>query len=208
MTGAIAMGFDGLSKKNCRLSCGGAFSLATIIPGDTCIDLGCGKGHDVMRMARVTGEKGHAFGIDLSRGMIETAKMNAEVMRAHNASFIQSTLEEITLEDDMADVVISNCTINHSLHQGQVWNEIFRILKPGGTFVVSDIYATEEVPEQYKTDPSAVAGCWAGAETKENYLAHIAKAGFVNISILEESAPYTKGCIRAASFTLQGKKPL
>lgn len=205
---AITKGYDELSKKNCCLSCGGAFSLATIEPGNICVDLGCGKGHDVLRMANLTGETGHAYGIDISRGMIETAKMNAGIMRVNNASFIHSSLETIALEDGLADVVISNCTINHSLHQELVWQEIFRILKPGGTFVVSDIYALEEVAQDYRTDPTAVAECWAGAVTRENYLGYVAKAGFARVNILEESAPYAKGAIQVASFTLRGEKPL
>jgi arsenite methyltransferase len=205
--GAIARRYDGLSKQSCCLSCGGAFSLANIEPGFVCVDLGCGKGHDVLRMATMTGEQGFAFGIDISDGMIETAKKNAAIMRAENARFVKSPLEQIDLDNGIADVVISNCTINHSLDQANVWKEMARILKSGGHFVVSDIYALEEVPEEYRNDPIAVSECWAGAETREKYLQNILAAGLTEISIIEESAPYEKGSIHVASFTVKGIKP-
>ncbi len=204
---AIAKRYDGLSKQSCCLSCGGAFSLASIEPGFVCVDLGCGKGHDVLRMATMAGEKGFAYGVDISDGMIETATKNAAIMRAENVRFIKSPLENIDLESDAADVVISNCTINHSLDQARVWQEISRILKSGGHFVVSDIYAMEEVPEVFRNDPVAVSECWAGAVTKEQYLSHIKAAGLFEVSIMEESAPYEKGSIHVASFTVKGIKP-
>lgn len=205
--GTIARRYDGLSKQSCCLSCGGAFSLANIEPGFVCVDLGCGKGHDVLRMATMTGEQGFAFGIDISDGMIETAKKNAAIMRAENARFVKSPLEQIDLDNGIADVVISNCTINHSLDQANVWKEMARILKSGGQFVVSDIFALEEVPEEYRNDPIAVSECWAGAETREKYLQNILAAGLSEISIIEESAPYEKGSIHVASFTVKGIKP-
>jgi arsenite methyltransferase len=205
--GTIAKRYDGLSKQSCCLSCGGAFSLANIEPGFVCVDLGCGKGHDVLRMATMTGEKGFAFGIDISDGMIETAQRNAAIMRAENVLFVKSPLEQIDLDNDIADVVISNCTINHSLDQAKVWKEIARILKRGGHFVVSDIYALEQVPEAYRNDPIAVSECWAGAETREKYICNIEAAGLSDISILEESAPYEKGSVHVVSFTVKGLKP-
>ena len=110
-------------------------------------------------MANLTGEESHAYGIDLSPGMIESAKMNAGIMLVENATFIQSALEDIDLVNDLADEVISNCTINHSLQQDKVWREIYRILKPGSKFVVSDIYSIAQVDEKYRHDPEAVAEC-------------------------------------------------
>lgn len=204
---AIIKRYDGLSKQSCCLSCGGAFSLANIEPGFVCVDLGCGKGHDVLRMATMAGEVGFAYGIDISDGMIEAAAKNAAIMRAHNVRFIKSHLENIDLENGLADVLISNCTINHSLDQEKVWQEIARILKSGGQFVVSDIFALEPVPEVFRNDPVAVSECWAGALTKEQYLRNIENAGLADVSIIEESAPYEKGKIKVASFTVKGIKP-
>ncbi len=201
---SIATRYDKLSGQDCCLSCGGAFSLATIKQGDVCVDLGCGKGHDAMRMATLAGKKGFAYGVDISEGMMETARQEAKKLSLTNIAFIRSPLENIKLGDQVADVLISNCTINHSLCQDKVWKEIFRLLKEGGQFVVSDIYSLEPVLETFRGNPDMVAECWAGAVTKETYLNHIKQAGLRNIEIVEESLPYEKGRIRVASFTVKG----
>ncbi len=203
---SIAQRYDKLSGQPCCLSCGGAFSMAEIKPGDVCVDLGCGKGHDALRMAVKAGPKGLAYGVDISRGMMDTARTQAERMGVENIRFVEAKLEQIPLNDSMANVVISNCTINHSLRQDLVWKEIFRLLKTGGMFAISDIYSTEIVPDIYRQNPVMVAECWAGSVTKSQYLKNIQDAGFDNVQIVEESAPYDKGLIRVASFTVTGKK--
>lgn len=205
-TQAISKRYDVLSDQECCLSCGGAINYADIKPGFRCADLGSGKGYDVLKMATMAGEEGFAWGVDVSESMMETARENARKLNLKNTAFVKSELESINLPDNSLDVVLSNCTINHSLDQGKVWKEIFRILKPGGTFVVSDIYASEEVPDKYRNDPEAVAECWAGAETKEKYYANLQNAGFGKVEILEESVPYEKGKIKVSSFTIKGQK--
>ena len=204
---AISKRYDELSGQECCLSCGAALSLAKIRQGDICLDRGCGKGLDVLRMATMTGPAGHAYGIDISEGMMGVARENALKMGLKNVSFVRSELEKISLSDNLADVLISNCTINHSLAQDIVWLEIARILKPGGTVVVSDIYALDEVPAEFRNDPEAVAECWAGAVSRVEYLKNILKSGLSSIEILEESAPYEKGRIRVCSFTVRAVKP-
>ena len=97
--------------------------------------------------------------------------------------------------------------LNHVSDKRAVWREIARLLKPGGRFVVSDIYAVEPVPEIYRSDPQAIAECWAGAILKSEYLAAIEAAGLANLQILEESEPYEKGKAKVASFTLAGARP-
>ncbi len=206
LSDSIAKRYDSLSQADCCLSCGGALSLAQIGPGDVCVDLGCGKGHDVLRMATLAGSKGFAYGVDISTGMMDTARQNAKKLNLENVDFIYSELEDIRLEDNLADVVISNCTINHSLEQAKVWKEVGRILKKGGYFVVSDIYAIKPVPEQYRNNPDMVAECWAGAVVKEKYVKNLIEAGFEQLEILEESEPYKKGKIEVASFTIKGIK--
>lgn len=207
-TQAISKRYDVLSDQECCLSCGGAINYADIKPGFRCADLGSGKGYDVLKMATMAGEEGFAWGVDVSESMMETARENARKLNLKNTAFVKSELESINLPDNSLDVVLSNCTINHSLDQDKVWKEIFRILKPGGTFVVSDIYASEEVPDKYRNDPEAVAECWAGAETKEKYYANLQNAGFGKVEILEESVPYEKGKIKVSSFTIKGQKSL
>ncbi|MFO7978973.1 MAG: methyltransferase domain-containing protein [Bacteroidales bacterium] len=203
---AITKRYDQLSGQECCLSCGGAFSLATIEEGFVCVDLGAGKGLDVLRMASLAGDKGFAYGVDISDKMMEVALQNAERLKISNVKFIKSPLEQIDLEPGIADVIISNCTLNHSLDQAKVWKEISRILKPGGTFVVSDIYALEDIPGEYRNDPQAVSECWAGAVTREKYIDNILQAGLSGIEMLEESTPYEKGKTRVASFTVKGNK--
>lgn len=203
---AIADRYNALSGQECCLSCGQALSFTEIAKGAICVDLGSGQGYDVLRMAILTGASGFAYGIDISDGMIQAAKDNLSKLMLDHVSFIKSPLEKIDLSDSIADVIISNCTINHSLEQHLVWKEIERILKPGGMFVVSDIYAIESVPRIYAEDPVAVSECWAGAVTRDNYLKHVVDAGLIDIEILEESLPYEKGEIRVASFTIRGRK--
>lgn len=198
--------YDRLAGEDCCLSCGKAISFANVKTGEICVDLGSGQGHDVLRMAILSGKTGFVYGIDMSEGMMETARNNAKKLHVNHVDFLHSPLEEIHLENNMADVVISNCTINHSLDQAKVWKEISRILKPGGRFVVSDIYALEKVPTSYANDPEAVAECWAGAIIREEYIQNIIDAGLAGLEILEESLPYEKGKIKVASFTISGKK--
>ncbi|HPA73380.1 MAG TPA: methyltransferase domain-containing protein, partial [Spirochaetota bacterium] len=174
--------------------------------GEVCVDLGSGRGTDVLRMAELAGPEGFAYGIDVSDGMLEKARATAQRLGVTNAKFIKSELESLPLEDCAADVVISNCTINHAADKARVWKEVHRVLKSGGRFVVSDIYATAPVPEEYRNDPQAVAECWAGAATREEYLADVAAAGFVEVQISEESAPYRKGAIEVASWTITGRR--
>jgi ubiquinone/menaquinone biosynthesis C-methylase UbiE len=157
-------------------------------------------------MAESVGDNGFVYGIDISDGMLDTARKNAEKLGVSNVSFIQSELEKIPIPGNIADLVISNCTINHADNKLNVWREIYRILKPGGRFVVSDIYSLKPVPDEYSKDPVTISECWGGAITREEYLKTLEKAGFANIAILEESEPYQKGLINVASFTIFGKK--
>lgn len=196
-----------LSGSDCCLSCGGAIDYSGAKTGDICVDLGSGRGTDVMRLAEIVGETGYVYGIDISEGMLQTARRNAEKFGVKNVSFVKSDLENIDLPSKTANIIISNCTINHAADKQAVWNEIYRILKGRGKFIVSDIFSKEEVPEKYRTDPVAVAECWAGSVTKEVYLHQLEKAGFENITILEESKPYLKGKIEVSSFTIAGTKP-
>ena len=196
-----------LADTPCCLSCGGAANYAEAAPGEVCVDLGSGRGTDILRLAESVGQEGFAYGIDISEGMLAKALATAERLGIKNAKFIRSELEKIDLPDQSANLVISNCTINHALDKQSVWNEVFRILKKGGRFVVSDIYSTAVVPDEYRNDPVAVAECWAGSVTREEYMQTLENAGFTSVQVLEESAPYEKGKIHVCSFTIAGKRP-
>jgi ubiquinone/menaquinone biosynthesis C-methylase UbiE len=196
-----------LAESTCCLSCGGAINYSGASEGDICVDLGSGRGTDVMRLAEKIGNNGFVYGIDVSAGMLQKARNTAERLGITNAEFINSPLEKINLDDGIADLVISNCTINHSSDKQTTWNEVFRILKKGGRFVVSDIYSVNPVPDDYRNDPVAVSECWAGSVTREEYLGQLQKAGFNSIKVIEESKPYEKGKILVSSWTIAGLKP-
>ena len=202
----INIRYSELAESECCLSCGGAINYAEPKTGEVCVDLGSGRGTDVLRMAEEVGETGFVYGIDISDGMVDKARRNAEKFGVTNVGFVQSELEKLELPDKIADLVISNCTLNHASDKLAVWNEIHRILKKGGRFVISDIYATKPIPEEYRNDPVAVAECWAGAVTRDEYMLHLEKAGFTSFEIIEESKPYPKGKAEVASFTIAGKK--
>ncbi|MFA6471726.1 MAG: methyltransferase domain-containing protein [Candidatus Latescibacterota bacterium] len=198
--------YSGLSESTCCLSCGGAMSKSDPKPGEVCLDLGSGRGNDVLRLAEAVGSTGFVYGVDISDGMLEKARKNARKLGVENVAFLQSTLDALPLERETVDMIISNCTINHASDKPAVWREVYRVLREGGRFVVSDIYSLEEVPEEYSCDPEAVAQCWAGSVPKETWIETVRAAGFTDIEILEESAPYKKGAVNVASFTVTGRK--
>jgi ubiquinone/menaquinone biosynthesis C-methylase UbiE len=195
-----------LAESSCCLSCGGAVNHANVREGEICIDLGSGRGTDAIRMAEKTGPDGFVFGVDISEGMIRKSTETARKLEIGNISFLSCPLENLKIESSLADIVTSNCTLNHSYEKEKVWNEIFRVLKPGGRFVISDIYSIDPVPDKFRNDPAAVAECWAGAVTRSEYLGQIQEAGFTDFRILEESKPYEKGSVMVASWTIAGIK--
>ncbi|MCX6230138.1 MAG: methyltransferase domain-containing protein [Bacteroidetes bacterium] len=198
--------YSELAGSDACLSCGGALNYAEPQLGEVCVDLGSGRGTDVIRMAELVGETGFAYGIDIADGMLEKARINAMKFNISNVKFIKSELEKIDLPDNVADLVISNCTLNHATDKQAVWNEIYRILKTGGRFVISDIYSTHVIADEFKNDAVAVAECWAGAVTKIEYMIQLSQAGFKTVQIIEESSPYAKGNAEVVSFTIAGKK--
>jgi ubiquinone/menaquinone biosynthesis C-methylase UbiE len=206
-TTSVENRYNALAGENCCLSCGNAMLHAGASEGEICMDLGSGRGTDVMRLAGEVGPSGFVYGVDVADAMLEKAKNSAAKLGLQNVQFLKSTLESIPIPGGIIDLIISNCTINHAQDKQAVWNEIFRLLKKGGRFVVSDIFSIGDVPEVYRNDPRAVAECWAGAVSREIYLETVRMAGFENLQILEESTPYEKGKIHVASFTLAARKP-
>lgn len=204
----ISKRYSVLAESACCLSCGGAINYAEAKTGEICVDLGSGRGSDVIRLADTVGPNGFVFGIDISEGMIKKSKETATRLGVSNVDFITGTLENTGLDTDVADLVISNCTINHAVDKQAVWNEIFRILKAGGRFVVSDIYSINPIPDEYRNDPVAISECWAGSVTRGEYLDQLNSSGFKSIKIIEESKPYEKGKAMVASWTIYGEKTL
>ncbi|MFN3604169.1 MAG: methyltransferase domain-containing protein [Leptonema sp. (in: bacteria)] len=203
---AIKVRYSKEANTQCCLSCGSALEYSYLQPGEVVVDLGSGRGTDVIKATKYIGKTGKAIGIDLTKDMIEVAKKNAEKLNIKNVEFILSNFEEIPLESNSVDVVISNCSINHAKNKEKVFKEIYRILKPKGRFIISDIIAEEELPESIQNDPEAWANCYGGAITKQEYFSCISKAGFKEIEILEESEPYTKEEALIRSLTIKGVK--
>lgn len=203
---AIQVRYAAEATTSCCLSCGGALDHAKPQPGETLVDLGSGRGLDVLKSARIVGPSGKAIGIDMTPSMLEVARSNAEKLRLTNAEFIQAEIESLPLPDSSVDVVISNCTINHATDKARVYAEIFRILKPGGRFIVSDVLAENELPEHIRTSAEAIAACYGGAIPEEQYINAIASAGFTDLEILEKSDPYPKGKdqVMVRSYTFRG----
>jgi len=202
---AVEDRYAGLADSCCSLSCGEALDLAAPVAGEVLIDLGCGRGQDVIRAAGRVGRSGKAIGVDRTEAMIEKARASVPPF-LNNVRFICCDLAALGIEDGCANVVISNCTINHAADKEAVYREIHRVLRPGGRFVVSDVIAETELPESVRTDPAAWAACYGGAIPETDYLAAISRAGLADVEVLHRSEPYEKGGVRVRSLTLRGTR--
>lgn len=166
------------------LGCGNPTGLAEARPGETVLDLGSGGGIDVFLAARAVGEEGHVIGVDMTNEMIELAKSNAATQGLTNVEFRHGLIEELPVDSDSIDLIVSNCVINLSPDKKVVFKEAYRVLKPGGRLVVSDLVALRELPEEVRQDADAWTSCLAGAILEEEYMAAIEKAGLSEIEVL------------------------
>ena len=163
--------------------CGDPITLASLKPGQTVLDLGSGAGLDCLLAAQKVGPEGHVVGVDMTPEMIERAQNNAKRVNATNVEFRQGYLEDLPVDSNTVDVIISNCVINLSPDKEKVFNEAFRVLAPGGKLAVSDIVTDGPLPEQVKQSLSAWAGCVAGAVEAKDYIGIMESVGFTDISI-------------------------
>lgn len=200
---AVSRRYAGLAEGCCSLSCGRALDLAAPAPGEVLVDLGCGRGQDVIRAAGRVGSSGEAIGVDFTDEMLETARRSRPPF-LQNARFVKSDLAALELADATADVVISNCTINHAPDKEAVYREIRRVLRHGGRFVVSDVVAEKELPASVRADPAAWAACYGGAIPEPDYLGAIERAGFRDLEVLDRTEPYEKGGVLVRSLTVRG----
>jgi arsenite methyltransferase len=168
------------------LGCGLPTEFALIKEGDTVIDLGSGAGNDAFVARAIAGENGKVIGIDFTEEMIEKARANADKLGFNNVEFRFGDIEKMPVTANKADVVISNCVLNLVPDKVIAFKEIFRVLKPGGHFSVSDIVTIGELPESVKSVAELYAGCVAGAIRQEEYLKIIEETGFKNIKIQKE----------------------
>ena len=171
-----------------NLGCGNPVALASLKPGETVIDLGSGGGLDCFLAAKKVGETGRVIGVDMTPEMLDRARTNLRKSKHKNVEFRLGEIENLPVADNTADVIISNCVINLSPNKQRVFDESFRVLKPKGRLMISDMVLLKEIPEAIMKNVSAYIGCISGAEKKVNYLNHIKQAGFKNVQIVEETA--------------------
>ncbi len=171
---------------NLGLGCGNPVALASLKEGDSVLDLGSGAGFDAFLSAGRAGNSGKVIGVDMTPEMIRKAKENALKGGFQNVEFRLGEIEDLPLSDGEVDVIISNCVINLSPDKKQVFKEAFRVLKPGGRIMISDLVLLKALPEAVRQSVEAYVGCIAGALPKDEYLTTIRQAGFENVTIVAE----------------------
>jgi arsenite methyltransferase len=185
------------------LGCGVPTAVADLLEGETVLDLGSGAGADVLISARRVGPTGKAIGLDMTDEMLELARANADEAGIENVEFVKGYLEELPLEDESVDVVISNCVINLSGDKSKVLAEAARVLRPGGRFAVSDVIADPDMDDATKADMAAWTGCIAGALTEAEFRAILASAGLEDIEIRETHRVHE----HAGAAIIRARKP-
>ena len=207
------------------LGCGLPTEFAKLKEGQTVIDLGSGAGNDAFIARRFVGENGKVIGIDFTEAMIKRARANAEKLGLNNVEFRLGDIDDMPVTSNFADVIVSNCVLNLVPNKHKVISEIFRVLKPGGHFSISDIVLEGELPSKWKEVAELYAGCISGAIQKQVYLEIIESAGFKKITLQkdkaiiipeeilvnyltpEEIATYKKGNTKITSITVYAEKP-
>lgn len=168
-------------ESNMGLGCGNPIAIAAIKAGETVLDLGCGGGFDCFLARKQVGETGYVIGVDMTAEMIKLARKNADKIGYTNVDFRLGEIEHLPVSDNSVDVIISNCVINLSTDKMQVFKEAFRVLKKGGRLSISDIVATDPLPDMIREDPAMVSGCIAGAENVDKIEEMLVEAGFHTI---------------------------
>lgn len=173
---------------NLGLGCGNPVALASLKVGETVLDLGSGAGFDCFLAAKKVGKNGRVLGVDMTPEMIKKARENARKGNYENVEFRLGELEHLPVAEGSVDVVISNCVINLVPDKGRVFREAFRVLKPGGRLMISDVALLKELPNSVESSIEAYVGCLAGAVMKDSYLAAIREAGFREIRVMDEAS--------------------
>ena len=176
------------SVTDISLGCGNPTAIANLQPGETVLDLGSGGGIDCFLAAKVVGPTGHVIGVDMTDSMLAVANENKAKMGVDNVEFRKGEIENLPVDSDSVDIIISNCVINLSPDKDAVFKEAFRVLKPGARFTVSDMVTEGEFPAQLKANIEAWAGCITGALDQEDYLGKMRNAGFVDVQVESRSS--------------------
>ncbi len=181
--GDLAAAPDG---SNLGLGCGNPVALASLRPGETVLDLGSGAGFDALLAARAVGPTGRVIGVDMTPAMIEKARGNAATVGAANVEFRQGTIEALPVADALVDIVISNCVVNLSPNKPQVFAEAFRVMRPGGRLMLSDLVSLGPLPAAVRESVAAYVGCVAGVSEKDDYIRMLEAAGFERVALAGE----------------------
>lgn len=172
---------------NLGLGCGNPVALASLKPGEVVVDLGSGAGFDCFLAANQVGKTGKVIGVDMTAEMLDKARENGRKSNYENVEFRLGEIENLPVADNHADIIISNCVINLSPDKKRVFQEAYRVLKPGGRLMVSDIVLLRDLPEEIKNSVAAYIGCLAGAVSKKDYLGAIQEAGFEQTKVIDEA---------------------
>jgi SAM-dependent methyltransferase len=171
---------------NLGLGCGNPVALASLRPGETVLDLGSGAGFDALLAARAVGPTGRVIGVDMTPAMIDKARGNAATVGAANVEFRQGSIEALPVHDASVDVVISNCVVNLSPDKPRVFAEAFRVLRPGGRLMISDLVSLGPLPATVRESVAAYVGCVAGVSEKADYVRMLEEAGFDRVELAGE----------------------
>ena len=202
---------------NLGLGCGNPTAIASLKKGEIVLDLGSGAGFDCFLAANKVGPTGKVIGVDMTPEMLKKAKENAKKSGYTNVEFRRGEIEDLPLEANSVDVIISNCVINLSPDKKKVFQEAFRVLKPNGRLAVSDIVLLRELPEKIKNSVEAYVGCISGAILKDRYLQLLKDAGFIDVTVTDETSyqldvvinkPRTQAVIEEAGITMEEFKKI
>jgi SAM-dependent methyltransferase len=172
---------------NLGLGCGNPLALASLKEGEVVLDLGSGGGFDCFLAARQVGEQGRVIGVDMTPEMVAKARENARKGEVENVEFRLGEIENLPAADNTADLIISNCVVNLAPDKKRVFREAWRVLKPGGRIMISDVVWLKDLPRAVSESAGAYVACLAGAVRREEFLAAIEAAGFERVEVLEET---------------------
>lgn len=193
-SGQMGYSQDEMSKapkgSNLGLGCGNPVAIASLKEGEVVLDLGSGAGFDAFLASPRVGPTGKVIGVDMTDEMLEKARENAKKGNYTNVEFIKGDVENLPVDDNSVDTIISNCVINLAPNKEKVFKEVYRVLKPGGRLMVSDVVLLKPLPDELKNDEELLVGCISGAILKQDYLELLEKVGFTDITIHKETPAF------------------